>query len=183
MWYEYSSKSHQKYHVMEQKSAGGAWEGRPRGWRSVGREAPRLEERGKEGPMAGKWADPNGERRRAKASPLCVLSSLGLSQNPPLYSYSHLTKIAPQPPWSGADSSCGRPIPTTKRWCIPAFCERLPSFGQGLQYYKDSFPILLPTIILHLMATLSKLLTYSLCSTPSFPSHCFVLICIKLQFL
>lgn len=86
-----------------------------------------LEEHGKEGPVAGKWAEPNGERRRAKASPLYVLSSLGLSQNPHPYSSSHLTKIAPQPPWSGADSSCGRPIPTTERWCSPAFSGRSPS--------------------------------------------------------
>lgn len=91
-----------------------------------------LEEHGKEGTVAGKWAEPNGERRRAKASTFYVLSSLGLSQNPHPYSYSHLTKIASQPPWSGADSSCGRPIPTTKRWCSPAFSERSPSFGQGL---------------------------------------------------
>lgn len=173
MWYEYSSKSHQKYHVMEQKSAGGAWEGRPRGWRSVGREAPWL--------VSGLILMGKGGGPRLLPSVYFLpWDSLKI---PTLYSYSHLTKIAPQPPWSGADSSCGRPIPTTKRWCSPAFCERLPSFGQGLQYYKDSFPILLPTIILHLMATLSKLLTYSLCSTPSFPSHCFVLICIKLQFL
>lgn len=163
MWYEYSSKSHQKYHMMGQKSAGGPWEGRPSPWLVSGLV---------------QWGKEEGQG----FSLLCTFFP-GTLKIPTLYSYSRLTKVAPQPPWSGADSSCGRAIPSTKRWCSPAFSEGSPSFGQGLQYYKDSFPILLPTIILHLMVTLSKLLTYSLFSTPFFPSHCFVLICIKLQFL